>query len=1172
MQKPLFARTVIAFALLPLTWACTPSGTGDSSSSTSSGAVASGSSSGGGVSTSGNSSRPRSSSAPASGISGDPSSSAGEPSSGAGSSSSSVDASSQGSSAGSASSTETASSSQGVSSVDGASSAPAGGSSSTDGTSSSSTTTSGGSGPVDSSSTVGDSSSAAGASSSAAGGGSSAAGGGSSAAGGSSSVAAGSSSAAGNSSSAVPVTYSVGGSLVGLITDGLVLASGSSTLARSSTDTTFAFGGFASGSTYSITVQTQPLGLECTVENGTGQVGTADVSSVRVACVALTYAVSGTVEGLVSAGLVLSNNAADLTTVPSLATSFQFVTPVAFGAAYDVEVLEQPTGANCLVANGSGTVGAGPVNDIEVVCSLSTYVLRGTVTGLTTGTLELGNGADRTTVAEGGTTFEFTTRVPHLQPYNVLAVTPPAGASCTVTNGSGTVQAADVTNVGVACTYPLSVVSSVPTEGDQEVSAGTTSVSLTFNRAAATSVTSVSLVPGVGGTPVALSGTWNADATVLTLALPTGLTRGLSYALLVSDAGFASAAGGVLNGTPYLVDGVLDFSAVPAHSEPILDVNALGTLTGDTWRLAHTPTTEPVNDTGGTCVSEAAGAGGDVLFRYTAGRALLGLTLSSAQSTINNGDTVLYAYPDGPGTELRCNDDVGGGVATSLVTISRCIQNNETLYVALDTYLGAGNPGTWGTGQGVLSVTELPIVGPTIVAPADGAINVAINAPLLVDFPAAMDTTLGTVTFTAGSDIRTVNVAAPGSGVTVTWSNGDRRLSVVFSAPFALSATVAAATSGFVVANCNGTGLPNATSSFTIRSTPPPAPLVSTINVTGLPTGFRPGWGLTRIGDNLAFTITNSTGLASRGSQRGGIGQVPLAGGAYTPLFTHNQATSALDPQTVWVRNDSNGVSRLFAFNGIFSSPLGTAGVYQVADLTTATPKAQGAPLGSGDKYGWSVNRGNFFLAQYVPAPYDILGANVEVAAPTTFTNVTNAGTFAGPYGVAASNLRAYVFDATDATATTPAILSYPLSTVADPAVPVVNGPPDTLNVYGTACRIQSRTAAVFNAETNPTRLYYATWTTGTNPGAGDAVNRICVLQLEAATGSPVGVATVYAGPNSGPATGGDVDADTETGATAARFRNITALFHDNATGDLYVLQRANTTNPAGLIRRVHLH
>jgi hypothetical protein len=61
------------------------------------------------------------------------------------------------------------------------------------------------------------------------------------------------------------------------------------------------------------------------------------------------------------------------------------------------------------------------------------------------------NGGDNLSVSANGT-FTFAASVVNGAAYNVTVQTNPSGQSCTVSNGSGTVASANITNVAVSCT------------------------------------------------------------------------------------------------------------------------------------------------------------------------------------------------------------------------------------------------------------------------------------------------------------------------------------------------------------------------------------------------------------------------------------------------------------------------------------------------------------------------------------------------------------------------------------------------------------------------------------------------------------------------------------------------------------------------------------------------
>ena len=80
----------------------------------------------------------------------------------------------------------------------------------------------------------------------------------------------------------------------------------------------------------------------------------------------------------------------------------------------------------------------------------STYSVGGTVSGLTGSVVLQDNGGDNLTVSANGS-FTFATKLADGGSYNVTVRTNPAGQTCTLASGTGTVHAANVTNVVVTC-------------------------------------------------------------------------------------------------------------------------------------------------------------------------------------------------------------------------------------------------------------------------------------------------------------------------------------------------------------------------------------------------------------------------------------------------------------------------------------------------------------------------------------------------------------------------------------------------------------------------------------------------------------------------------------------------------------------------------------------------
>ncbi|MGZ6076230.1 MAG: hypothetical protein ACXWK6_00350, partial [Myxococcaceae bacterium] len=163
--------------------------------------------------------------------------------------------------------------------------------------------------------------------------------------------------------------YTIGGSVTGLSGAGLVLRNNGGDNLPLSANGAFTFStALASGSAYSVTVFSQPTGQTCTVSNGAGTVGSANITDVAVNCVTPRFTVGGSVAGLSGAGLVLRNNGGD--NLPLSANGpFTFSTALTSGSAYSVTVFSQPTGQTCTVSNGVGTVGSANITDVAVTCA-----------------------------------------------------------------------------------------------------------------------------------------------------------------------------------------------------------------------------------------------------------------------------------------------------------------------------------------------------------------------------------------------------------------------------------------------------------------------------------------------------------------------------------------------------------------------------------------------------------------------------------------------------------------------------------------------------------------------------------------------------------------------------------------------------------------------------------
>jgi len=162
-------------------------------------------------------------------------------------------------------------------------------------------------------------------------------------------------------------TYTVGGNVSGL-TGSVVLQNNGSDDLTITADGAFTFNtSVAYGSAYSVSVLTQPAGQTCVASSNSGSVSEVNVTDVTITCTTNTYTIGGSVTGL-TGSVVLQNNGGDDLTL-NADTNFTFFTAVAYGSAYNVSVLTQPTGQTCTASSNTGTVGASNVNDVLLYCT-----------------------------------------------------------------------------------------------------------------------------------------------------------------------------------------------------------------------------------------------------------------------------------------------------------------------------------------------------------------------------------------------------------------------------------------------------------------------------------------------------------------------------------------------------------------------------------------------------------------------------------------------------------------------------------------------------------------------------------------------------------------------------------------------------------------------------------
>lgn len=214
------------------------------------------------------------------------------------------------------------------------------------------------------------------------------------------------------------------------------------------------------GGTYAVTVSVQPdaPAQDCTVSDGAGDIAGAAVSDVLIDCRTF-HAVGGKLNGL-QPGTTLQLRLQDgegLDAVFALSADGTWAAPqpVLDGRSYSVTVEAQPTrpSQTCDIVGGSGTVGGGPVETVEIDCRVDRFALGGTVTGLPEGTsvqVSLNDGAPITLDRNGAFSLGD---LPDGSAYRLVLLAQPDSEAvvCRIENGEGQLDGGPQDTLAVVC-------------------------------------------------------------------------------------------------------------------------------------------------------------------------------------------------------------------------------------------------------------------------------------------------------------------------------------------------------------------------------------------------------------------------------------------------------------------------------------------------------------------------------------------------------------------------------------------------------------------------------------------------------------------------------------------------------------------------------------------------
>jgi sugar lactone lactonase YvrE len=258
------------------------------------------------------------------------------------------------------------------------------------------------------------------------------------------------------------------------------------------------------------------------------------------------------------------------------------------------------------------------------------YTVGGTVSGLTgVGLVLADNLGDNLPLSANGS-FTFATTLSSGSPYSVTVFTQPIGQVCTVTNGSGTIASANITNVQVSCvnlvSYPMTV-----------TEAGTGTGTVTDNQS------QISCAGASGGTKGTCSGSYLSGTQVTLTANPTGST------IFVGWGGACSSSGTNATCTVTLTSALTvsaSFVAPPATQPATLKPITAGIVYGQ----------------GGSFTSNAANNGGISASSFARTNSVVVDASGNLYVGDGNNNRVLF-FPQGSTTATRVYGQ--GGIFTT---------------------------------------------------------------------------------------------------------------------------------------------------------------------------------------------------------------------------------------------------------------------------------------------------------------------------------------------------------------------------------------------------------------------------------------------------------------------------------------------------------------------------
>lgn len=229
--------------------------------------------------------------------------------------------------------------------------------------------------------------------------------------------------------------YTISVAVTGLTSGSLVVKNNKSIDLTFTANNTQTFSNvYTSGSTYTVSVKTQPSGQTCTLGSNASGTITSNIT-VNATCVK-NYTISVAVSGL-SGTLVVGDNQSSSLTFTTNSTK-AFSKAYASGSTYSVTVTTQPAGQTCtLGSNSTGTITSNIT--VDATCASSGNTLSVAVSGLS-GTVVFQDDQGATLTFTSNKTQTFSNTYASGATYTVSATAQPTDQACIPTYSTATIN------------------------------------------------------------------------------------------------------------------------------------------------------------------------------------------------------------------------------------------------------------------------------------------------------------------------------------------------------------------------------------------------------------------------------------------------------------------------------------------------------------------------------------------------------------------------------------------------------------------------------------------------------------------------------------------------------------------------------------------------------------